>query len=79
MKCMRVGTWAHGNEDSAEKIMNITEEETFVKENYTLTSKRVTACAQLSTEKEFPPTQSSYSKERAKMSNRPLLKTSTLY
>lgn len=53
--------------------MNITEEETFVKENYTLSREQV------STEKEFLPTQSSDSKERAKLSNNRLLKTFTLY
>ena len=41
----------HRNESSALKTFKIIEEETFVKENDTLTRKRVTTYTQLSTEK----------------------------
>ena len=66
------------NESSAEKTMNIAEEETFVKENHILSRERVTAYTQLSTEIGVPSNQSSYSNESEKISSHSLLKVFTL-
>lgn len=44
----------HCMKRSAEKTMNITEEETFVKENHALSREQVTVYTQLSTEKGAP-------------------------
>ena len=70
------------HESSAEKTINITKKETFVKENYSLLKKRVTVYTELSIEKrvslipEFK--EFKYLKKREKVSSYPLLEAFTL-